>query len=73
MHVGGIFCDPAKAFDYVNHEILLVQLKFYEMQHATEDWFRCYVRNRTQNVEITSPNLTKNFFSSCTTLKRGVP
>jgi hypothetical protein len=29
MHVGGIFCDLAKAFVCVNQETLLAQLHFY--------------------------------------------
>ena len=29
--VGGIFCDLEKAFDCVNHDLLLRELKFYEI------------------------------------------
>jgi len=29
--VGGIFCDVQKAFDYVNHNMLLAKLKFNGM------------------------------------------
>ena len=72
MDVVGIICDLAKAFDYVNHEILLVHLQFYGIPDVAEDWFRCYVRNRRQKVEVTSPNSTKNLFSACGRLKHGV-
>ena len=61
MHVGGIFSYLAKAFDYVNHEMLLVHLQFYGIRHVAEDCFRCYVRNRRQKVEVTSPRSIKIF------------
>ena len=32
MHVGGILCDFTKAFDCVNHDILLAKLHFYGTQ-----------------------------------------
>jgi hypothetical protein len=46
IHVGGIFCDLAKAFDYVNYEILLAKLHFYGIQGVMADWFRSHLTNR---------------------------
>jgi hypothetical protein len=73
IHVGGIFCDLAKAFDCVNHEILFAKLHFYGIQGVTADWFRSYLTNRRQRVEIRSPCSTQNFFSGWGILKHGIP
>jgi hypothetical protein len=40
MHVGRIFCDLAKDFDCVNHEILLTKLHFCGIQGTPAKWFR---------------------------------
>jgi len=46
MHVGGIFCDLAKAFGCLNHESLLAKLHLYENQGVSEDWFSSFLTNR---------------------------
>jgi hypothetical protein len=43
MHVVGIFCDLAKAFACVNHEILLNKLHFYGIQGIVSEWFRFHL------------------------------
>ena len=50
-HVG-IFVDLRKAFDTVNHEILLDKLKYYGLDEMALNWFRNYLSNRMQATEI---------------------
>jgi hypothetical protein len=73
LHVGGIFFDLSKGFDCVNHEILLTKLHFYGIQGITINWFRSYLTNRKQKLEIKSPNSTYNLVSDWFILKHGVP
>jgi hypothetical protein len=54
MHVRGIFCDLAKAFDCVDHEIFLAKLRYYDIQGTVANCFRFYLTNRKQKTEIKS-------------------
>ena len=62
----------AQAFDCVTHEILLALLHLYRIRGVYDDWFRSFLTNRRQNVEVTLPNSTQNFFSDWGTMKHGV-
>ena len=55
----GFFIDLKKAFDTVNHKILLDKLNFYGFRGIINEWFQSHSTNRTQTTQIGSHVSTK--------------
>jgi len=71
--IGGIFCDLEKAFDSINHDILISKLNFYGAKGKTMSWFKSYLKNRYQTVTLTNKANCQNYHSTLQELTRGIP
>ena len=63
----GVFIDLSKAFDTVDHNILLKKLDFYGIRGLPFEWFTSYLSNRKQFVCV------DNVFSDELHISCGVP
>jgi hypothetical protein len=69
---GSFFCDLEKAFDYVNHDILLSKLPYYGINGKAKLLLEFYLQNRYQRVHISNSHLNSNTVSKWTKIKYGV-
>ena len=63
----GVFVDLQKAFDTVDHQILLAKLNHYGIRGVSNDWFKSYLSNRNQYVSI------NGYESGLAALNCGIP
>jgi len=54
--VGGIFCDVHKAFDCINHTMLLEKMKFYRVSGKFYNLIKSYSDGRYQKVVLIHSN-----------------
>ena len=67
MHTGMILVDLQKAFDTLDHGVLLVKMKYFGFQVSVIKWFESYLSNRKFLVCI------DDVFSETATLQYSVP
>lgn len=71
----GLFLDLSKAFDLINHNLLLSKLESYGIRDCPNRWLKSYLSNRKQAVELKfhTTHSTTNHLSDFETIKHGVP
>ena len=53
-HVGAVFMNLSKAFDTLNHDLLIAKLKAYWFSNSALLCMLSYLKNRSQRVSVNS-------------------
>jgi len=68
--VGGILCDLHKAFNCINHTMLLENMKFYRVSGKFYNFIKSYLDGRYQKVASSHSNGTESTWEK---IRQGVP
>ena len=68
LYTSGVFIDLSKGFDTVNNSIILQKLEIYGIHGKNLEWFKSYLMNRKQYIQIDEKNKTDFLSVTC-----GVP
>jgi len=68
-----IFCNLEKAFNSVNHDLLLSELPYYGISGKAKLLLESYLQNRYQGVQIINLYLNSNTVWNWSTVEYGVP
>ena len=63
----GVFIDLSKAFDTIDHQILIKKLQYYGINGTTLEWFKSCLSNRKQYI------YSQDISESCLDIICGVP
>ena len=66
---GMVFVDYRKAFDVVDHQLLLTKLCLYKMSDPSLSWFESYLSGRQQFVSIDGQRSLSTYQARGTTRK----
>ena len=69
----GVFVDLSKAFDSIDHNILLYKLEKLGIRGIAKTWFEDYITDRKQCVRLNKENTNDYYYSKLCNISHGVP
>ena len=73
MYTLALFLDLSKAFDSLEHSVLLNKLSRYGVRGKTNEWFASYLQNRKMRVKCNVTSTGNLEYSQYQTVNYGIP